>query len=80
MLLHAGGLFPIYCLELLSPAGWRSLCIMWLVHNNYFFMCVQLDVTFPALACSVVSLDAMDISGEQHLDVVSVCPFSSKEP
>jgi coenzyme F420-reducing hydrogenase delta subunit len=23
------------------------------------------------LACSVVSLDAMDVSGEQHLDVVS---------
>jgi hypothetical protein len=32
---------------------------------------MQLDVTFPALACSVVSLDAMDVSGEQHLDVVS---------
>ncbi|BBM98063.1 endoplasmic reticulum-Golgi intermediate compartment protein 3 [Marchantia polymorpha subsp. ruderalis] len=30
---------------------------------------INLDVTFPALACSVVSLDAMDISGEQHLDV-----------
>ncbi|PNX75491.1 endoplasmic reticulum-golgi intermediate compartment protein 3-like, partial [Trifolium pratense] len=27
------------------------------------------DVTFPALACSILSLDAMDISGEQHLDV-----------
>lgn len=39
---------------------------------NVFSMCgcVQLDVTFPGLACSVVSLDAMDISGEQHLDVV----------
>jgi hypothetical protein len=35
-------------------------------------MLLQLDVTFPALACSVVSLDAMDISGEQHLDVVRV--------
>ena len=31
---------------------------------------VQLDVTFPSLACSIISLDAMDISGEQHLDVV----------
>ena len=31
---------------------------------------VQMDVTFPNLACSVLSLDAMDISGEQHLDVV----------
>lgn len=32
---------------------------------------LQLDITFSALACSVVSLDAMDISGEQHLNVVS---------
>lgn len=30
---------------------------------------INVNVTFPALACSVVSLDAMDISGEQHLDV-----------
>ncbi|XP_047342148.1 endoplasmic reticulum-Golgi intermediate compartment protein 3-like [Impatiens glandulifera] len=30
---------------------------------------INFDVTFPALACSVLSLDAMDISGEQHLDV-----------
>ncbi|KAL8523472.1 hypothetical protein ACS0TY_013434 [Phlomoides rotata] len=30
---------------------------------------INFDVTFPALACSIVSLDAMDISGEQHLDV-----------
>ncbi|KAH6558506.1 hypothetical protein KP509_1Z060600 [Ceratopteris richardii] len=30
---------------------------------------IYLDVTFPALACSIISLDAMDISGEQHLDV-----------
>lgn len=33
---------------------------------------VQFDVTFPALACSVLSIDAMDISGEQHLDVVCI--------
>ena len=31
---------------------------------------MQFDVTFPALPCSILSLDAMDISGEQHLDVV----------
>lgn len=34
---------------------------------------LQLDITFPAVACSVLSLDAMDISGEQHLDVVGCC-------
>ncbi|RRT58471.1 hypothetical protein BHE74_00052866 [Ensete ventricosum] len=31
---------------------------------------LQFDVTFPALSCSMLSLDAMDISGEEHLDVV----------
>ncbi|CAN7065464.1 unnamed protein product [Brassica oleracea var. botrytis] len=30
---------------------------------------INFDVTFPALACSIISLDSMDISGEQHLDV-----------
>lgn len=33
---------------------------------------VQFDITFPALPCSILSLDAMDISGEQHLDVVCI--------
>lgn len=35
------------------------------------FILVQFDVTFPALPCEWISLDAMDISGEMHLDVVS---------
>ncbi|XP_019456922.1 PREDICTED: endoplasmic reticulum-Golgi intermediate compartment protein 3-like [Lupinus angustifolius] len=30
---------------------------------------INFDVTFPSLSCSVLSIDAMDISGEQHLDV-----------
>jgi hypothetical protein len=31
---------------------------------------INFDVTYPHLACSILSLDAMDVSGEQHLDVV----------
>nr|GFC05279.1 endoplasmic reticulum-Golgi intermediate compartment protein 3 [Tanacetum cinerariifolium] len=27
------------------------------------------DIVFPALPCSLLSLDAMDISGEEHLDI-----------
>ncbi|MQL98400.1 hypothetical protein Taro_031110 [Colocasia esculenta] len=30
---------------------------------------VNFDVTFPSLACSLLSVDAMDISGEQHYDI-----------
>ncbi|ONM16990.1 Endoplasmic reticulum vesicle transporter protein [Zea mays] len=30
---------------------------------------INFDVTFPALQCSIISLDAMDISGQEHLDV-----------
>ncbi|KAH7677458.1 COPII vesicle protein [Dioscorea alata] len=30
---------------------------------------VHFDVTFPSLACSLLSVDTMDISGEQHYDI-----------
>ncbi|KAG6521299.1 endoplasmic reticulum-Golgi intermediate compartment protein 3-like [Zingiber officinale] len=30
---------------------------------------INFDVTFPALSCSMLSLDSMDISGEEHLDI-----------
>ncbi|XP_073150229.1 uncharacterized protein [Henckelia pumila] len=30
---------------------------------------IDFDVTFPAFPCSLLSLDAVDISGERHLDI-----------
>ncbi|KAI3695160.1 hypothetical protein L1987_78149 [Smallanthus sonchifolius] len=30
---------------------------------------INFDITFPAVSCTLLSLDAMDISGEQHLDI-----------
>ncbi|WCJ42004.1 Endoplasmic reticulum-Golgi intermediate compartment protein 3 [Euphorbia peplus] len=30
---------------------------------------INFDVTFPAIPCSLLSLDAMDIMGEQHFDI-----------
>ena len=30
---------------------------------------INFDITFPRMACSVVHLDAMDISGKHQLDV-----------
>lgn len=33
---------------------------------------LQVDVTFPKMPCAWLSLDAMDISGDLHLDVVSL--------
>ena len=34
-------------------------------------MSLQFDISFYGLPCEWLSLDAMDISGEMHLDVVS---------
>ena len=31
---------------------------------------INFDVSFPAVRCSILGLDAVDISGEQHLDIV----------
>ncbi|XP_071725662.1 uncharacterized protein [Rutidosis leptorrhynchoides] len=30
---------------------------------------INFDITFPSVSCTLLSLDAMDISGEQHLDI-----------
>ena len=30
---------------------------------------INFDITFPAIPCTLLSLDAMDISGEQHLNI-----------
>lgn len=39
--------------------------------SQYTAFLTQFDVTFPGLPCEWISLDAMDISGEMHLDVAS---------
>lgn len=33
---------------------------------------MQFDIVFPALQCSIISVDVMDISGQEHLDVVCI--------
>jgi hypothetical protein len=38
---------------------------------------LQFDVTFPALPCSLVAVDTMDVSGEQHYDIVCALIFAS---
>lgn len=47
-----------------------------LLINFGLFICSemkgQFDITFPALQCSIISVDAMDISGLEHLDVVRI--------
>ncbi|KAF2546403.1 hypothetical protein F2Q70_00020357 [Brassica cretica] len=41
---------------------------------------INFDVTFPALQCSIISIDTMDISGERHLDVTDdACCNSCEE-
>jgi hypothetical protein len=37
---------------------------------------MQFDVTFPAVRCSILSLDTMDISGERHHDIVCIPQIS----
>jgi hypothetical protein len=37
----------------------------------HFLYVLQFDVDFPRMPCAWISLDAMDISGDMHLDVVS---------
>lgn len=60
----------ISCSVIRSSFTILSLKMLLDLHLDVHIFNVQFDVTFPALPCSVLSLDAMDISGEQHLDVV----------
>lgn len=32
---------------------------------------LQFDITFPSIPCTLLSVDTIDISGEQHHDIVS---------
>lgn len=38
---------------------------------------LQFDVTFPSVPCTLLSVDTMDISGEQHHDIVRTYAISS---
>lgn len=33
-------------------------------------LCLQFDITFPSIPCTLLSVDTTDISGEQHHDIV----------
>lgn len=55
----------MYFCNALRLTTWVDLWSTWCLK-------LQFDVTFPALPCSILSLDALDISGEQHLDVVGL--------
>lgn len=50
------------------PAFHAALCAGSTLQHCW---CVQFDITFPKLPCSWISLDAMDVSGETQLEVVS---------
>ena len=53
--------------------GLSSCCKLWLQGASleaHVALLMQFDITFPGLPCEWISLDAMDISGEMHLDVV----------
>lgn len=46
-----------------------SVNYLW-IFTICYFMLVQFDVTFPNIPCTLLSVDAMDISGERHMDIV----------
>ena len=45
--------------------------------NLILFLLVQFDMSFPAIPCSILSIDAIDVSGEQHLDIVCDASISA---
>lgn len=60
---------------LLSGSLAHSINFISELKKLYEFLALQFDVTFPAVACSLLSVDAMDISGEQHYDIVCFLHF-----
>lgn len=45
--------------------------------NLILFLLMQFDLSFPEIPCSILSLDAIDISGEQHLDIVCAASINT---
>lgn len=56
-----------------SATSWGILYLLLI----YVAALLQFDVTFPALPCSLVAVDTMDVSGEQHYDIVCTTVFIS---
>ncbi|PKU77140.1 hypothetical protein MA16_Dca025274 [Dendrobium catenatum] len=46
-----------------------SIAILLLFISEIICLNIEFDVTFPSLACSLLSVDAMDISSERHFDI-----------
>ncbi|KAL4580881.1 hypothetical protein LXL04_017087 [Taraxacum kok-saghyz] len=48
-----------------------SIAMLFLIYSEFGKIpsCYSFDITFPAVSCTLLSLDAIDISGEQHLDI-----------
>jgi endoplasmic reticulum-Golgi intermediate compartment protein 3 len=63
--------FPcsIFIFNLSSLKKSPPLTFFLIVCRHFHTLILQFDVTFPKIPCSWISVDAMDISGDTHLDV-----------
>lgn len=55
--------------SLKSTRNARVIALLTFIADR-FRMGTQINITFPHMPCVIMSLDAMDVSGEAHLDVI----------